>query len=78
MNQNLKSLMKKNNSILRILGGFAIALTALLTPTSCADRLDIVPFQSLAPEQALATEGDVEGLLVGAYDGLQDTDAYGG
>jgi len=78
MNQNLKSLMNKNNSILRILGGFAIALTALLTPTSCADRLDIVPFQSLSPEQALTTEGDVEGLLVGAYDGLQDTDAYGG
>jgi hypothetical protein len=78
MNQNLKSLMKKNNSILKIVGGVAIALVALFAPTSCADRLDIVPFQSLSPEQALATEGDVEGLLVGAYDGLQDTDAYGG
>lgn len=78
MNQNLKSLMKKNNSILKIAGGLAIAVVALLAPTSCADRLDIAPFQSLPPEQALATEGDVEGLLVGAYDGLQDTDAYGG
>jgi tetratricopeptide (TPR) repeat protein len=45
---------------------------------SCQDRLDIVPNQSLAPELALKSEGDLVALLVGAYDGLQSVDLYGG
>jgi hypothetical protein len=52
--------------------------TAVITIAGCKKRLDIVPFQSLPPEQALATESDIAGLLVGAYDGLQSTSAYGG
>lgn len=47
-------------------------------PFACQDRLDIVPLQSLAPEDALKTEGDLVGTLIGAYDGLSNAALYGG
>jgi starch-binding outer membrane protein, SusD/RagB family len=47
-------------------------------PFACQDRLDIVPLQTLSPELALKTEGDLVGVLIGAYDGLQSTSLYGG
>lgn len=46
--------------------------------TGCQDKLDIVPNQSLSPEKALSTEGDLVGALIGAYDGLQSASLYGG
>lgn len=46
--------------------------------TACEKRLDVVPTQSLVPEKALATESDLVGVLIGAYDGLQSTSSYGG
>ncbi|MCA6409279.1 MAG: RagB/SusD family nutrient uptake outer membrane protein [Cytophagales bacterium] len=55
-----------------------LALTLLGLPFACADRLDIVPFLSQPSDTGLKTEGDLVGLLIGAYDGIQDTDSYGG
>lgn len=59
---------------------FTISLVAMLmlTITACEKRLDIVPLQSLPPEQGLKSESDLSGLLIGAYDGLQSTSSYGG
>lgn len=59
---------------------FAISLMAVMAVsiTACQKRLDIVPLQSLPPEKGLQTEGDLVGLLMGAYDGLQSTSSYGG
>ena len=59
---------------------FTISLVSMLmlSITACEKRLDIVPFQSLPPEQALKTESDLNGMLIGAYDALQSTSSYGG
>lgn len=59
---------------------FAISImaTLVLSFSACQKRLDIVPFQSLPPEQGLKTEGDLVGLLIGAYDAMQSTSSYGG
>lgn len=55
-----------------------IAAAMLTLFTACEKRLDVVPTQSLTPEKALSTEGDLVGVLIGAYDGLQSTSSYGG
>lgn len=55
-----------------------LALALLSVPFGCADRLDIKPFQSQAADVGLTTESDLIGTVIGAYDGLQDTDSYGG
>ncbi|MFM7486524.1 MAG: RagB/SusD family nutrient uptake outer membrane protein [Cytophagales bacterium] len=65
--------MKKNIILTSLL-----VLTLLVVPFGCADRLDIKPFQSQASDVGLKTESDLVGTLIGAYDGLQDTDSYGG
>jgi|694.fasta_scaffold08716_12 hypothetical protein len=65
--------MKKNIIVTSLL-----ALALLGIPFGCADRLDIKPFQSQASDVGLKTESDLVGTLIGAYDGLQDTDSYGG
>ena len=59
---------------------FKISLVAMLmlSITACEKRLDFAPFQSLPPEQALKTESDLNGMLIGAYDALQNTSSYGG
>ena len=59
---------------------FAISImaTLVLSFSACQKRLDIVPFQSLPPEQGFKTEGDLVGLLIGAYDAMQSTSSYGG
>lgn len=56
----------------------SVFTTALISITGCKKRLDIIPLQSLSPEAALKTESDITGVLIGAYDGLQSTSAYGG
>ena len=52
----------------------------LLTTTlaACNKRLDVVPTQSIGQDQALLQEKDVIVTLIGAYDGLQSTAAWGG
>ncbi len=56
------------------LNAFFIALVA----TSCDKKLDVVPTQSIAQDQALLTEADVLVTLIGAYDGIQSVTTYGG
>lgn len=65
--------MKKNIYI------YSLALlTGLLIVSSCASKLDVAPTQSIDENTALSTSRDVEVTLIGAYDGLQDIDVYGG
>jgi starch-binding outer membrane protein, SusD/RagB family len=64
--------MKKNYFIISAI----FLLTAVIT--GCDKRLDVLPTQSIAQEKALETEKDVLVTLVGAYDGLQNTAAWGG
>lgn len=55
----------------------AILATGILT-VGCSKRLDIGPYQSIAENAALNTEGDVLVTLIGAYDGLQNAAGWGG
>lgn len=57
-----------------------IILVALImiSTIGCEKRLDISPYQSITADKALATEGDVNVTLVGAYDGAQSASTYGG
>jgi tetratricopeptide (TPR) repeat protein len=55
----------------------AILFTSVLA-TACEKRLDVFPYQSIADDKALLTEGDVNVTLIGAYDGAQAATVYGG
>ncbi|CAG5069734.1 SusD-like protein P2 [Dyadobacter sp. CECT 9623] len=58
---------------------YSLALVAgLFLANGCASKLDVEPTQSIDEEVALSTSRDVEVTLIGAYDGLQDVDVYGG
>jgi starch-binding outer membrane protein, SusD/RagB family len=61
-----------------IIKNIFLALPFLTLPFACQDRLDVIPLQSQSSELGLKTEGDLVGTLIGAYDGLQETDSYGG
>lgn len=50
----------------------------IISTIGCEKRLDISPYQSITADKALATEGDVNVTLVGAYDGAQSASTYGG
>lgn len=56
----------------------SILATGLLALASCADKLEVQPFQSIDAANALNTSGDVLGALTGAYDGVQSVNVYGG
>lgn len=51
---------------------------SLLLLSGCAGQLDVKPVNTIDAGAAVATSGDVEALLVGAYDALGDADVYGG
>jgi starch-binding outer membrane protein, SusD/RagB family len=55
----------------------AILFTSVLA-AACEKRLDVFPYQSIADNKALLTEGDVNVTLIGAYDGAQSSSTYGG
>ena len=55
----------------------AILFTSVLA-TACEKRLDVFPYQSIADNKALLSEGDVTVTLIGAYDGAQSSSTYGG
>ena len=55
----------------------AILFTSVLA-TACEKRLDVFPYQSIADNKALLSEGDVNVTLIGAYDGAQAATVYGG
>lgn len=54
------------------------AMTVSLWLTSCADKLNISPVNTVATAQALSTPDDLNALLIGAYNSLGDADLYGG
>lgn len=56
----------------------SVLAAGLLVLASCADKLDVQPFQSIDAANALSTSGDVLGALTGAYDGVQSVNVYGG
>jgi hypothetical protein len=65
----VKSIVAKSSLLL--------ALTSVLI-TGCDKRLDIAPYQSIAEDRALNTEGDVLVTLIGCYDGIQNAATLGG
>ena len=56
----------------------AVILFTSVLATACEKRLDVFPYQSIADDKALLTEGDVNVTLIGAYDGAQAATVYGG
>jgi tetratricopeptide (TPR) repeat protein len=54
------------------------ALFLGLLLAGCEKRLDITPYQTIAADKALLSEGDVDVTLIGAYDGAQNAATYGG
>ena len=54
------------------------AFTFIVVATSCDDRLDVQPAQSISADVALGSSDDVQAALVGAYDELGHDDAWGG
>jgi len=57
---------------------YIYVLALIAVATSCGDKLDVEPLNSVDAQQALQTSGDVEALMVGAYDALGDGDVLGG
>lgn len=63
-------------NILKNILPFSLAASMLLT--ACDSQLDVKPVNTIDASSAVATSGDVEALLVGAYDALGGGDLYGG
>jgi tetratricopeptide (TPR) repeat protein len=55
-----------------------ILLAGIVVLAGCNDRLNITPAQSIGEDIALSTSENVQAALIGAYDGLSDTDVMGG
>lgn len=53
------------------------ALFTVAVATSCEDRLNLEPEQSLSVETALGTVDDLETAILGAYDRMQQLNYYG-
>lgn len=56
----------------------SILAAGLLVLASCADKLDVQPFQSIDAANALTTSNDMLGALSGVYDGTSSVNVYGG
>jgi len=56
----------------------AFIMLGVIAITGCEKRLDVTPYQSIADNKALLSEGDVLVTLIGSYDGAQGATAYGG
>lgn len=65
--------MKTNQSVL-----FLSVTTVSLWLTSCGNKLNIEPVNTVATTQALSTPDDLSALLIGAYNSMGDADLYGG
>ncbi len=70
--------MKNTNYMKNIVKWISAAAVATIGFTACEKKLDIFPLQSLPPDEAITTEGDLIAVLNGAYDRIQSTSAYGG
>jgi starch-binding outer membrane protein, SusD/RagB family len=56
---------------------YSLALSGLFVLSSCGDRLEVLPTQTIDEKIALSTQKDVEAFLKGTYDGLQGTNTSG-
>ena len=56
----------------------SILASGLLAMASCADKLEVLPTQTINANIAFNTSGDVLGALSGTYDGIQSVNVYGG
>lgn len=56
----------------------SLLAAGLLVLASCADKLEVQPFQSIDAATALTTSNDVLGALSGVYDGVSSVNVYGG
>jgi hypothetical protein len=65
--------MKTNQNIVLL-----SVMTVSLWLTSCDNKLNIDPVNTVATAQALSTPDDLNALLIGAYNSLGDADLYGG
>lgn len=62
----------------KIVLGLLAACLATGTISSCNNKLNVVPVDSIDAANALNTADDVQAALVGSYTSLQSADAYGG
>lgn len=62
----------------KIVFGLLAACLATGSVTSCNNKLDVKPVDSIDAANALSTADDVQAALVGSYTSLQSVDAYGG
>jgi hypothetical protein len=51
---------------------------AVLAFTSCDDKLNILPAQSIAGEVAFSTEANIQNILIGTYSEAGEDESYGG
>lgn len=56
----------------------SILATGLFAMAGCADKLEVLPTQTINANNALTTSGDILGALTGAYDGVQSVNVFGG
>ena len=54
-----------------------IIILAIIVMTSCTKVLDLVPYQSIDPEEAIKNKSGVERAISGAYNTLQSVGSYG-
>ncbi len=57
---------------------FTTLVLLLFTTSSCVERLDIAPEDSLTGDVVLTNAGIAEGVLIGAYSRMRDDDAFNG
>ncbi|OGX89823.1 RagB/SusD family nutrient uptake outer membrane protein [Hymenobacter coccineus] len=62
----------------KLVFGLLAACLATGSVTSCNNKLNVVPVDSIDAGNALSTSDDVQAALVGTYTSLQSIDAYGG
>lgn len=65
--------MKKFNKII-----YTLLIMLIITATSCEDKLDIGPEDSLTSDVVLSNAALAEGVLIGAYARMRDDDAFNG
>lgn len=56
---------------------YMLILSCTLTLVACDDKLDIKPQQSLSEDVAFANYNNAQGVLIGAYDLMQDLHVFG-
>jgi starch-binding outer membrane protein, SusD/RagB family len=58
--------------------GFITLIAITLTAISCGKKLDILPIANISEEEVFKTDANIKKALVGAYDAVSASWAYGG